>query len=80
MIGWVIYIIVGLILAFVLYLAVLGINRGVKAKNLNKSKNLYNGKKTSKNIVEELKNLKILYKDGTISKKEFQAAKKKLLG
>ena len=80
MIGWAIYIIVGLILAFVLYLAVLGINRGVKAKNLNKSKNLYNGKKTSKNIVEELKNLKILYKDGTISKKEFQAAKKKLLG
>ena len=80
MIGLVIYIIVGLILSFVLYLAVLGINRGVKAKNLNKSKNLYNDKKSSKNIVEELKNLKNLYKDGTISKKEFQAAKKKLLG
>ena len=79
MIGWVIYIIVGLILAFVLYLAVLGINRGVTAKNLNKSKNLYKDKKNSKNIVEELKNLKTLYKDGTISKKEFQAAKKKLL-
>ncbi len=80
MIGWVIYIIVGLILSFILYLAVLGIDRGVKAKNLNKSKNLYNDKKPSKNIVEELKNLKTLYKDGTISKKEFQAAKKKLLG
>ena len=47
MIGWVIYIIVGLILAFVLYLAVLVINRGVTAKNLNKSKNLYKDKKTS---------------------------------
>jgi len=80
MIGWIIYIIVGLILTFILYLAVLGINRGVKAKNLNKSKNLHNGKKFSKNIVEELKNLKTLYKDGTLSKKEFQAAKKKLLG
>ena len=33
MITWIIYIIVGLILFFVLYLAILGINRGVEAKN-----------------------------------------------
>ena len=68
-----------MILFFVLYLAVLGIDRGVKAKNLNKSKNLDIDKKPSKNIAEELKKLKIFYEDGTISKKEFQAAKKKLL-
>ena len=79
MISWIIYIIVGMILFFVLYLAVLGIDRGVKAKNLNKSKNLNIDKKPSKNIAEELKKLKIFYEDGTISKKEFQAAKKKLL-
>ena len=40
MISWIIYIIVSLILFFVLYLAVLGVDRGVKAKNLNKLKNL----------------------------------------
>ena len=79
MISWIIYIIVGLILFFVLYLAVLGVDRGVKAKNLNKLKNLDIDKRPSKNISEELKKLKIFYKDGTISKKEFQAAKKKLL-
>ena len=33
MIAWIIYIIVAFILFFVLYLALLGINRGVKAKN-----------------------------------------------
>ena len=80
MISWIIYIIVGLILFFVLYLAVLGVDRGVKAKNLNKLKNLDIDKRPSKNIAEELKKLKIFYEDGTISKKEFQAAKKKLLG
>ena len=79
MISWIIYIIVGLILFFVLYLAVQGIDRGVKAKNLNKLKNLDIDKRPSKNISEELKKLKILYKDGTISKKEFQTAKKKII-
>ena len=39
MITWIIYIIVGFILFFVLYLAILGIDRGVKAKNANKSNN-----------------------------------------
>ena len=79
MISWIIYIIVGLILFFVLYLAVLGVDRGVKAKNLNKLKNLDIDKRPSKNIAEELNKLKIFYEDGTISKKEFQAAKKKII-
>ena len=39
MITWIIYIIVSFILFFVLYLAILGIDRGVKAKNANKSNN-----------------------------------------
>ena len=77
MISLAVYIIVGLILFFILYLAIQGIDRGVKAKNLNKSKNLYVDKMLSKNIAEELNKLKVLYKNGTINKKEFQAAKKK---
>ena len=38
-ITWIIYIVIGLILLFVLYLALLGVNRGIKAKNSNKFKN-----------------------------------------
>tara|TARA_Y100001970_G_scaffold216283_1_gene264718 strand:+ start:7828 stop:8070 length:243 start_codon:yes stop_codon:yes gene_type:complete len=79
MISLAVYIIVGLILFFILYLAIQGIDRGVKAKNLNKSKNLYVDKMLSKNIAEELNKLKVLYKNGSINKKEFQAAKKKIL-
>ncbi len=77
MLTLIIYVAVGLILFFVLYLAMLGINRGVEAKNLNK-KNLRNQFR-SKNIASELKKLKILYNDGAINRKEFIAAKKKLL-
>ena len=38
MIAWLVYIIVALILAFIFYLAILGINRGVEAKSRNKNK------------------------------------------
>ena len=80
MISWIIYIIVGLILFFVLYLAILGINRGVRAKNTNKSNNIENKLISKKNISNELKKLKKLYDEGVINKKEFNNAKKKLLG
>tara|TARA_A100001234_G_scaffold204847_1_gene200050 strand:+ start:307 stop:549 length:243 start_codon:yes stop_codon:yes gene_type:complete len=79
MIAWIIYIVVGLILFFVLYLAVLGINRGVKAKKINNKEKLKNKSRFSKNISSELRKLKSLYEDGLITKKEFIAAKKKLL-
>ena len=42
MISWIIYLIVGFILLFVLYLAIQGIDRGVKAKNTNKLNNKEN--------------------------------------
>ena len=80
MISWIIYIIVGLILFFVLYLAILGINRGVRAKNTNKSNNIENKLISKKNTSNELKKLKKLYDEGVINKKEFNNAKKKLLG
>ena len=79
MITWLIYIIVAFILFFVLYLAILGIDRGVKAKNANKLNNLKKNINSPKNITSELIKLKKLYKDGTIDKKEFNIAKKKLL-
>ena len=37
MISWTVYIIVGLILFYILYLGVEGINRGMRAKKINKS-------------------------------------------
>ena len=79
MIAWIIYIIVAFILFFVLYLAILGIDRGVKAKNVNKSNNSKKKLKSTKNITGELIKLRKLYDDGIIDKKEFNIAKKKLL-
>ena len=76
MIAWIIYIIVAFILFFVLYLAILGIDRGVKAKNVNKSNNSKKKLKSTKNITGELIKLRKLYDDGTIDKKEFNIAKK----
>lgn len=80
MITWIIYIIVALILFFVLYLALQGVNRGVEAKNLNKITKSKNNLSSKKSITSELKKLKKLYDEGVISKKEFDLAKKKLLG
>ena len=79
MISWIIYIFVSLILLFVLYLAILGINRGVEAKNINRAQKINNVKKKQKNVTNELAKLKKLYDDGVINKKEFNLAKKKLL-
>ena len=80
MITWIIYTIVALILFFVLYLALQGVNRGVEAKNLNKITKSKNNLSSKKSITSELKKLKKLYDEGVISKKEFNLAKKKLLG
>ena len=48
MISWIIYIFVSLILLFVLYLAILGINRGVVAKKKNKEYKLIKKPKSRK--------------------------------
>ena len=79
MITWIIYIIVALILFFVLYLALQGVNRGVEAKNLNKITNSNNNLSSKKSITSELKKLKKLNDEGVISKKEFNLAKKKII-
>ena len=61
-----------------MYLAILGINRGVKAKNTNKV-NLENKLNSPKKLANEIRKLQKLYDDGVINKKEFNIAKKKLL-
>ena len=55
MISWIIYVIVSLILLFILYLAILGINRGVLAKNMNKKHKSVKGPKLKKNTTNEVK-------------------------
>ena len=76
MITWIIYLLVAIILFFVIYLAFQGINRGIVAKNKNKNPSLAK----EKNITEELKKSNDLYKKGALNKKQFEVAKKKILG
>ena len=80
MITWIIYIIVALILFFIIYIAIQGAGRGLEAKNNNK-KDLINFKKSpKKTISNEIKRLKKLHDEGALSEKEFENAKKKILG
>ena len=79
MVTLIIYIIVALILGFIAYIGVLGINRGVQAKNYNKNNRLKNKKKNSNELADEFQKLKKLHDDGVLSKSEFDAAKKKIL-
>ena len=79
MVTLIIYIIVALILGFIAYIGVLGINRGVQAKNYNKNSRLKNKKKNSNELADEFQKLKKLHDDGVLSKSEFNAAKKKIL-
>ena len=50
MIAWIIYIIVTLILFFIIYIALLGINRGIKAKNIIKKNIIKNKEDKKKNF------------------------------
>ena len=85
MISWIIYVLVAFILFFVLFIASQGINRGIKAKNLNnkshdESKNNNQNLSSKMSITNELTKLNKLHNDGVLNKKQFEAAKKKILG
>ena len=62
MITWIVYIAVGLILFFILYLAIQGINRGLKAKNINKSNELKFKSRSSSNTNDDKKKIKFFEK------------------
>ena len=73
------------IFAFVLYLGVNAIMKGMSAKNANKddenseNNEIENSFDTKKNLSEELDKLNNLLKDGVLTQEEFEKAKKKLL-
>ena len=73
------------IFAFVLYLGANAIMKGVSAKNANKeTENLENNEiensvSVKKNLSEELDKLNNLFKDGVLTKEEFNKAKKKII-
>ena len=74
-----------LIFAFVLYLGVNAIMKGMSAKNANKddenseNNEIENSFDTKKNLSEELEKINNLLKDGVLTQEEFEKAKKKIL-
>ena len=73
------------IFAFVLYLGVNAIMKGMSAKNANKenenleNNEIENSSEVKKNLSDEFDKLNNLLKDGVLTKEEFEKAKKKLL-
>ena len=83
MLSNIIYIIVFLILAFVLSIAVKAITRGVEAKQIIKDEKNLDSNSENKNqnlkVINQIKELKELYDNGTIDENEFKKAKEKIL-
>ena len=83
MIANIIYFTVFIILVFVLSIAVKAITRGVEAKQLLNEENNLNSKVESESqnpeVIIQLKELKDLHIDGTLSDEEFKKAKEKIL-
>ena len=90
MITSVVYVLIGLILCFVLYIAFRAINTGMEAKKANKNLDTSNNTNldNSNNInldnqddlVKKLNELKELHEKKILNDDEFAAAKKKILG
>ena len=82
MVTSVVYVLIGLILCFVLYIAFRAINTGMEAKKANKD--LENSKNDSldnkEDMIKKLTELKELHEKKILSDEEFAAAKKKVLG
>ena len=82
MITSIVYILIGLILCFVLYIAFRAINTGMEAKKNNKvlddSNNI--NLNNEEDLVKKLTELKELQEKKILSDEEFATAKKKILG
>ena len=82
MVTSIVYILIGLILCFVLYIAFRAINTGMEAKKANKD--LENSNNTrldnQEDLITKLNELKELHERKVLSDEEFAAAKKKILG
>tara|TARA_B100001989_G_scaffold249996_1_gene226307 strand:- start:618 stop:872 length:255 start_codon:yes stop_codon:yes gene_type:complete len=83
MLSNIIYVIVFLILAFVLSIAVKAITRGVEAKQIikeEKNLDLVNETKSENlEVINQIRDLKELFDNGTIDEDEFKKAKEKIL-
>ena len=90
MVTTIVYILIGLILCFVLYIAFRAINTGMEAKKANKNldnsnnSNLDNSNNINldnqDDLVKKLTELKELHEKKILNDDEFAAAKKKILG
>ena len=82
MITSIVYILIGLILCFVLYIAFRAINTDMEAKKNNKvlddSNNI--NLNNEEDLVKKLTELKELHEKKILSDEEFATAKKKILG
>ena len=67
------------IFAFVLYLGVNAIMKGMSAKNALKENENENSPNKNENLSEQLDKLNQLHQSGVITKEEFEKAKNKLL-
>ena len=82
MVTSIVYILIGLILCFVLYIAFRAINTGMEAKKANKNLDNPNNVNTGnqEDLLKKLNELKELHEKKVLSDEEFAAAKKKILG
>ncbi len=78
----IVYILIGLILCFVLYIAFRAINTGMEAKKANKIVDITkeNNLSSQEDLVSKLNELKELHEKKILNDEEFSAAKKKILG
>ena len=76
-----IYILIGLILCFVLYIAFRAINTGMEAKKANKNLDITKENTTNnqEDLVSKLNELQELHERKILNDEEFAAAKKKIL-
>ena len=76
-----VYVLIGLILCFVLYIAFRAINTGMEAKKANKNLNIAkdNNADNQEDLISKLNELKELHEKKILNDEEFAAAKKKIL-
>ena len=81
MVTSIVYILIGLILCFVLYIAFRAINTGMEAKKNNKILDNSNNinLNNEEDLVKKLTELKELHEKKILSDEEFATAKKKIL-
>ena len=75
------YVLIGLILCFVLYIAFRAINTGMEAKKANKNLDITkeNTPNNQEDLVSKLNELQELHERKILNDEEFAAAKKKIL-